>query len=191
MCRPQARFRSDRQAGAGWRRRARATRRDPPHARSGRHDGVNMDFRIVIDTREKEPYCFSCAMERRALPAGDYSVSGHESEIAIERKSLVDFSHTVIHDISRFSVELGKLAVYRAACIVVEADLDRVLRGEHATELRGVCPRSLLGAALSINLRQRVPVFWCGSRPAAVVFTEQYLRMSVRALCGDVSCPKT
>ncbi len=149
-----------------------------------------MSFRIVVDTREKEPYSFGCATERRALMAGDYSVAGHEQEISVERKSLPDFSHTVIHDMPRFDAELKKLNNYRAACVVVEADLDRVLRGGHAGELRGVSPASLLGAALSIGLRQRVPVFWCGSRPAAVVFTEQYLRMAVRAIHGDLSCPR-
>lgn len=103
-----------------------------------------------------------------------------EHAVAVERKSLPDFVHTVIHDTDRFCVELEKLAGYEAACIVVEADLDRVLRAQEAAALRGARPESVLGAALWLGLTYGVPVFWCGSRQAARAFTDAYLRMFVR-----------
>lgn len=139
-----------------------------------------MDFRIVVDTREQLPYEFGCATVRRKLEAGDYSVEGFEGQVAVERKSLADFTKTVVHDRERFAVELERLQQYRAACVVVEADLDAVLRGAHAETLRAVWPQTLLGSALHVSLRHRVPVFWCGSRPAARCYTEQFLRMFVR-----------
>ncbi len=139
-----------------------------------------MDFRIVIDTREQAPYGFDCQTVRRKLEAGDYSVAGLSHAVAVERKSLSDFASTVIHDFSRFAKELEKLSQFQAACIVVEADLDAVLRGKAQEILRGVSPTSLLGAAVHISLRYGVPVFWCGSRQAARAFTEAYLRMFVR-----------
>ena len=43
---------------------------------------------IVIDSREQQPYGFGCATDRRKLEAGDYSVAGCESQIAVERKSV-------------------------------------------------------------------------------------------------------
>lgn len=146
-----------------------------------------MDFRIVIDTREQQPYGFPCAIERRKLDAGDYSVAGFESQIAVERKSLADFVRSVIHDGDRFHAELDRLAALTHACIAVEADLDAVLRGLRQSDLRMVTPRAVLGAALQISVRHRVPVQWCGSRQAACVFTEQFLRMAVRE--GAVSLP--
>jgi len=146
-----------------------------------------MDFRIVIDTREQHPYGFSCATERRKLDAGDYSVAGCESQIAVERKSLADFVHTVIHDADRFRSELGRLETYTLACIVVEADLDAVLRGLRQSDLRMVTPGAVLGAALQIAIRHHLPVQWCGSRQAACAFTEQFLRMAVRE--GVLSLP--
>lgn len=139
-----------------------------------------MDFRIVVDTREIEPYGFDCATVRRALAAGDYSVDGLDATVAVERKSLKDFVSTVIHDFPRFVAELERLRGYEAACVVVEADLDAVLRGREAETLRGVSAQSVLGAALLVTLRYGVPVFWCGSRQAARAFTEAYLRMFVR-----------
>jgi ERCC4-type nuclease len=139
-----------------------------------------MDFCIVIDTREQEPFGFTCATTRRALPAGDYAVDGHEDLVAVERKSLPDFVHTVIHDFARFAAELDRLSQLSRACIVVEADLDHVLRGQCADALRGAAPESLLGAAVHIQARFGVPVIWCGSRQAACAFTDAYLRMVVR-----------
>ena len=49
-----------------------------------------MDFRIVIDSREKEPYTFACEVQKAKLEAGDYSVQGFEQHVAVERKSLPD-----------------------------------------------------------------------------------------------------
>lgn len=138
------------------------------------------DFTIVIDTREQQPYTFSCSTVQHALTAGDYSIAGCESQIAVERKSLADFVRTVIHDRGRFQSELEKLAEYTLACIVVEADLDDVLRGLKQSDLRMVTPAAVLGSALHIAMRYRVPVYWCGSRQAACAFTEAYLRMAVR-----------
>ena len=141
---------------------------------------MHVDFRIVIDTREQAPYGFDCPTVRRKLEAGDYSVDGLDRVVAVERKSLPDFASTVIHDFRRFGAELEKLARLQAACIVVEASLDVVLRGQAGDALHGVSPRSLLGAAVHISLRYRVPVYWCGSRQAARAFTDAWLRMFVR-----------
>ena len=117
-----------------------------------------MDFQIVIDTREQAEYSFACETVRRKLDAGDYSVVGLEHRVAVERKSLSDFVHTVIHDAARFAAELQKLAGMDAASVVVEANLDDVLRGRHGDVLRSVDPQAVLGAALHIALHWRVPV---------------------------------
>ena len=137
-------------------------------------------FCIVADSREKEPYTFDCPMVRHKLEAGDYSVEGLESTVSVERKSLADFTSTVMHDFQRFAVELEKLAAMEAACVVVEADLDGVLRGKETEALHNTSPGSLLGAALWLTLRFGVPIYWCGSRQAARAFTDGFLRMFVR-----------
>ena len=138
------------------------------------------DFMIIIDSREQHPYAFPCPTNRKALAAGDYSVEGLEEKVAVERKSLRDFVATVIHDHARFRREMLLFSSYDVACVVVEADLDAVLRGMHSEDLRGVKPASVLGAALHITLHYGIPVFWCGSRQAARAFTELYLRMAAR-----------
>jgi DNA excision repair protein ERCC-4 len=130
---------------------------------------------IIIDTREQEALSFHperAAMVRGALRAGDYSLLGCEDQVAVERKSLPDFVHTVIQGRARFHRELQLLAGYEAACVVVEATLGDILAHRYRSRAH---PHSVLGAALSIILDFGVPVFFCGDRPCARQFTEAYL----------------
>lgn len=130
---------------------------------------------IVIDTREQEPYSFDSRLAvtvHRALPAGDYSVAGLESAVAVERKSLDDFVSTVIRHRARFRKELRKLAGHRAACVVVEAGVLDVLLHRYRGEAH---PNAVLGSALSIILDFRIPVFFCSNRQAACQFVQAYL----------------
>lgn len=130
---------------------------------------------IVVDTREQEPYGFDAGrvrVIRHALPAGDYSLEGMESTVAVERKSLADFVSTVIHSRARFYRELSRLGAYRAAAVVVEGNLMDVLSGHYRG---GAHPNSLLGSIAAITVDFDVPVFFCSNRQAAARFVEAYL----------------
>ena len=135
---------------------------------------------IIIDTREQAEYSFNpqlAATVRRALPAGDYSVVGLEGEVAVERKSLDDFISTVIHARQRFRRELSQLAGYRAACVVVEANLLDILLGRYRGEAH---PKAVLGyfpcnSEGNDLLDYGIPVYFCGTRPAACQFVQAYL----------------
>jgi ERCC4-type nuclease len=129
-------------------------------------------LRIVIDTREKEEYSFAVASIRRKLEAGDYSIEGLESHIAVERKTVDDFVSTVIHHRARFRKELRKLAACRAACVVVEGGVADILLQRYRGQAH---PNAVLGNALSIILDFGVPVFFCGNRQAACQFVQAYL----------------
>ena len=81
---------------------------------------------VVVDTREQQPYELDAehvAICRRALPAGDYSLDGHEDQIAAERKSLDDFVTSAVLARERFGRELEILSSYEHSCVVVEATL--------------------------------------------------------------------
>ena len=147
-------------------------------------------FRIVIDTREQEPYSFSCQTAKKKLIAGDYSVEGLEHLVAVERTSLHDFESTVMHDWRRFSAELDILGSRRHACVVVKADMATVLRGFDFEEVPGrrqtrAHPLSVVGAAISVCVRQRIPVYWCGDRQAARWFTEHWLRCAAAQIARE------
>ena len=137
---------------------------------------------VIIDTRENEPYGFDprlVAAERRALPAGDYSVRGLETSVAVERKSLDDFVSTVVHARQRFQAELCKLRGYSAACVVVEASLADIVHQRYRSRAH---PSAVLGSALSIQLDYRVPVIFCGDRQLACHFTQAFLIAAGRRL---------
>ncbi len=132
---------------------------------------------IAIDTREQEPYGFDASRVttvRKALPAGDYSLAGRETEVAVERKSLEDFVATAVHARERFARELRRLAAYDFACVVVEASMEDVLAHRYRS---GADPRSVFGAALSIVVDHRVPVFFCSDRQIACRFVEGLLSL--------------
>ena len=132
---------------------------------------------IAIDTREQEPYGFDpsrVTTVRKALPAGDYSLAGRESEVAVERKSLDDFVATAIHARERFARELRRLAAYDLACVVVEASLEDVVAHRYRS---AADPRAVFGSVLSIVVDHRVPVFFCGDRQLACRFVEGLLSL--------------
>ena len=130
---------------------------------------------LIVDTREQEPWAFDPTLveiERRALPAGDYSVAGMETRVAVERKSLDDLVSTVIRDRGRFYRELRRLQEYDAACVVVEASLADLLAGR----FRGAAsPASVLGAVIAIIVDTGVPVFFASDRQLACRFCQDYL----------------
>jgi DNA excision repair protein ERCC-4 len=147
--------------------------------------------RVIIDTREQLPYCFSdrVVVVRSPLAAGDYSVEGFESApdgLAVERKTLDDFVSSVIRQRPRFRRELEKLRAYRAACVVVEADLGDIFAHRYHS---GVHPNAVVGAALSIIVDYGLPVFFCSDRQTCCRFTEGYLLRAYRKVISECSKP--
>ncbi len=139
---------------------------------------------VVIDTREQEPYGFDparVAPVRRALPAGDYSLVGHETVVAVERKSLDDFVTTAVRNRERFARELRLLATYDLGCVVVEATLEDVLAHRYRS---GAHPQSVFGATLSMVVDFRVPVFFCSDRQLACRFVQGLLLRYHRKVDG-------
>lgn len=103
-------------------------------------------FTVVIDSREQAPFSFKgftadgggrgkpplplvVPITVAALATGDYSIAGHEAEIAVERKSKSDLFQTFISDRERGIAQLERLAALPWAAIVVEADIGAVING--------------------------------------------------------------
>ena len=131
---------------------------------------------IVVDSREQRPWTFDAArvggVVQAALPAGDYSLQGYETQIAIERKSLDDYVQTVVHAQERFARELSLLRAYPRAWIVVEATLDDVLQGRYASRAH---PQSVLGLTAGLMTRYGIPVLFASDRPSAIALVETLL----------------
>lgn len=81
-------------------------------------------MKIVTDTREQLNLDFTgfkdVEVVRTKLDAGDYSVSGYESLITFERKSVQDLVGTLIGGHERFLRELERMKSYKEKYILVE-----------------------------------------------------------------------
>lgn len=132
-------------------------------------------LQIVVDTREQEAYTFIEPTVRKKLAAGDYSIETMEDQVAVERKTLNDFVHTVIHERERFSRELKILQTYPRACVVVEASLGDLLTSTYRSRAH---PNSVFGATMSIIVDYGVPVYFCTSRQIACRFVTEFLLRS-------------
>ena len=133
-------------------------------------------IKIIQDTREQKPWTFppdEFEVTVAKLAAGDYSIAGLEDEFAIERKSLGDLVGTVIGGWIRFRKELNRLAGYRSAAIIVEADISDILEHRYESEAN---PASVMGRINSILNDYSIPTLFWGSRDHCVPSVVQYIK---------------
>ncbi len=130
-------------------------------------------FTVVEDTREQTPWdLVGVNVVRACLPAGDYSILGYETRVALERKELGDFVACCTHERPRFVRELEKLRGYDFAAVIVEADMADVFGHayrSHAT------PQSVIGSVAAFTI-DYVPFIFAGSREHAASFALRMLR---------------
>ncbi len=132
---------------------------------------------VIVDTREQRPFLWEGDADvvavRKGLPAGDYSLAGFESRVAIERKSIDDLVDTVVKSRDRFYSELRKLDSYQDAAIVIEGSMADVTHKRYKSQ--GIDWRSVIGAVFAIQSQFRMPVVWCGDRAHAALATKAML----------------
>lgn len=95
-----------------------------------------MPFEIIKDSREKAGHGFefrkstNCTgMVRKALKTGDYTLTGLEDVVCIERKESTSeiCSNLCKPDLIRFEKELARMATFKMAVIILEFDMDDLL----------------------------------------------------------------
>ncbi|HZZ79635.1 MAG TPA: ERCC4 domain-containing protein [Gemmataceae bacterium] len=149
---------------------------------------LTLPYVIAVDTREQHRYAFaqqlriggkqySIRTAAATLNAGDYSIVGFEQSpggVAIERKSLADAYGTFGRGRERFERELARLAAFRFAAVVVEAEWSAVLASPPARSR--LKPRSVMGSIIAWQVRYPT-VQWCffPGRDVAEAFTARML----------------
>ena len=128
-------------------------------------------FVVVVDTREQKPYRYGRSL-RGTLPAGDYSIRGLESRVAVERKEKADAYGSLGRGRARFEREVARLSAYDYAAVVIEADLADFLE---APAFSGMRPRAAVNTLVSWSVKYGVHVFFAGSRPLARALTYRIL----------------
>lgn len=127
---------------------------------------------LKIDSREQLPYTFSSPSETGALPIGDYSISGLENRISIERKTLDDLVGCLTQERERFERELFKGKALDYFALVIEGSLSDLAEGRYHSE---ALPKSIIQSLLAFSVRYRLPVFFCESRTYGEKVTESLL----------------
>ncbi len=135
-------------------------------------------MKIVIDTREQEPFTFrhkryEVTTEPGTLAVGDYSLAGLTDRVAVERKSLPDLVQCLGRERERFERELARGAALDAFAVVCEASWLDLSRGGYRSRLN---PHAACQSVLAFAGRYRLPFLFAGSRSAAEYMTWGFLR---------------
>jgi len=147
-------------------------------------------MQVVVDTREQTPWTFEgqvgISLVRRKLTAGDYSVAGLEDRVAIERKSLDDWTGTVLRERTRFYKELALLRAFDFRAVIVEAGIREIMAGRYRSQAR---PEAVLGFVAEVTVGQCVPVYLAGSRAEAQILAGALLRMAGKKISSSPAAP--
>jgi hypothetical protein len=148
-------------------------------------------FNILVDGREKAPYRFDglrtdAGQQHRPLvvttewchlTTGDYTISGLEHLVCIERKSLTDLYSTLGQHRERFEREHQRMAaiVQRGGrcCVVVESDWETAIH--LPPPLSHLPPKVVLRTAVSWEVRYGVPWHFMPDRRFAEIYTFRFL----------------
>ena len=137
-------------------------------------------MKIIVDTREQQPFCF--AHERYAgtsvtegtLMTGDYSLAGLCDKVAVERKSLPDLIGCLTDSgRERFENELQRAAALDAFLVVVESSWADMAGGKYRSRM---LPHAACQSVLAFIVRYGVPFHFAGSREGAEYSTWGFLR---------------
>jgi len=134
-------------------------------------------LKIIADTRELAPYTFTnydVEIVKAGLPAGDYSLPGAESVVAIERKTVDDLVGCLMgKDRERFARELARLRPYVLAAVVCECTLEDISRARYVSNMK---PQAALQSIIAMQVRYGVPLVWAGNRNGGEYVTHGLLQ---------------
>ena len=133
---------------------------------------MNESIHILIDSREQWPYGFDYPGTVIGLPTGDYSLRGHESRVAIERKSLNDLVSSLSSGRKRFQAELERGHNLSYFALVCECSMEAILRGQYRSKM---LPAAVLGSLTAFSVRFNLPVFFAGDRRGGQRITQDLL----------------
>ena len=88
--------------------------------------------RILVDTREQNPFDFSrfrgwfTSVEKKALRLGDYSIAGLEDTCVVERKDLADLIRSFTTERSHFVARLRLICSCAHRLLVITTSLSQI-----------------------------------------------------------------
>lgn len=147
---------------------------------------------IIVDTREVNPWRFdprfapankgkyynNVTVVRGKLSTGDYSLSGHEDKIAIERKgSLTELVGNLTSGRERFERELTRSLSFSHFYVVIEDDFPRLMAKCYRSQMDA---HAAVQSVAALSQRYNVPFLFAGNRMAAEYLTWSLLYQFLR-----------
>jgi len=118
---------------------------------------------IIVDTREQLRYIFDgYDSTRGTLKTGDYSLSGYEDVLAVERKNHSDAWGCLTDGRKRFERCLERLADLDRSAIVIEASMAEFC--VPPPNIKRVNAATAMGSYISWSTKYRIPVYWAENR---------------------------
>ena len=139
-------------------------------------------MKILVDQREQSPFLFQgydAAIVPGTLQAGDYSIPGLESLVAVERKSLSDLVACLGRERDRFEHELERLRGHEAAAVVVESPLVDLVTGNYRSKMDA---KAAYESVVAFMCRYRLTFYFAQDRRGAERFTHSFLRHFLRTV---------
>ena len=148
---------------------------------------------LIIDSMEQKPYSFKAfrkwfvAIERRKLPAGDYSIAGLEDRVAVERNSLQDRFNccSPYHSREAFVRACERLSKLDFAALVIEGSITKILRGNEFSVMH---PNAVFGTIQALAVRWRIQPWFAPSRALAEEITACLLHKACQLISLAVQC---
>jgi ERCC4-type nuclease len=124
----------------------------------------------------------------KTLEVGDYSISGFENRVVVERKTLGDFLGCLGSSRKRFWEELDKMEKWERKLLVVECNLEDLLIYDPSFEKktgrkRRITRNVVLGSVVSI-LSRGIPVVFTSTRVEGEEITLRFLIRAWEELKG-------
>ncbi|WP_428567062.1 MAG: ERCC4 domain-containing protein [Solidesulfovibrio sp. DCME] len=113
------------------------------------------------------------------MTAGDYSLAGLESLVAVERKSLPDLVACLGRERERFERELERLRGFESAAVVVESPMADLALGQYRSALN---PKAAYESVVAFMCRYRITFYFAQDRRGAERFTFSFLRHFQRTI---------
>ena len=141
------------------------------------------DFTIIVDTREQQPWTFdNYTTSHHKLDAGDYSIEGLETILAIERKkSVTEIANNIIEP--RFKDAISRLAQHKHAFLLLEFSIKDILSYPIGSDLPKrlwdkvkISPAFIMKNVLDWELEHNIKVMFCGSPSDAEKVAEIILK---------------
>jgi ERCC4-type nuclease len=132
------------------------------------------DFKIIIDTREKQPWSFAeYTTANKKLDTGDYSIEGLENILCIERKrDIAEIAHNITE--KRFKDCIERMSQYKHAFMLLECDYAQMMHYPYGSNVPQylwkkiqVSPAYILKFITELSILHNIHVVFCGTSEAA------------------------